>query len=261
MTINRPKRPGDLVPYLEPGPSADLDVIQGVVTAFDPANNTNTVELAGGRTETNLPIIGNPGFLEVGSVVMVLRKRTRYFILGPITAVAGGVLGWRHIASGSLAGQSEVSIPVRPIGLYSQLRLTLVGTRGSGAGAGEIWCRINNITSSVYQTGRVNINPISGNMTNNYYDTHGEGFVLAFWTSTAGTNTYGTATGLFLATDATSAEINFEGQFSRQGTTPNVGFTGGRMIGNRSVGSLQIRTEGGVDFADNSRYWLEGYIG
>lgn len=88
MTINRPKRPGDLAPFLEPGPSAGLDVIQGVVTAFNPANNTNTVELAGGRTEADLPVIGNPGLLGVNSVVMVLRNRTRYFILGPITAGA-----------------------------------------------------------------------------------------------------------------------------------------------------------------------------
>lgn len=84
MTVNRPRRPGDLAPFLEPGPSADLDVIQGVVTAFDPDTNENTVELAGGRIETDLPVIGDPGLLGVDSVVMVLRNRTRYFILGPI---------------------------------------------------------------------------------------------------------------------------------------------------------------------------------
>lgn len=260
MIINRPKRPGDLVPYLEPGPSADLDVIQGVVTAFSSINSTSTVELAGGRTVTNLPIIGNPGHIGVGSVVMVLRNRTRYFILGSITAGAGEAFGWQPIASGSLAGQSQVSVSV-PVGVYSQLKLTLVGTRAASSGAGEIWCRVNNVSSSVYQTGRVNINPSSGNMTNNYYDTHGNGFVLAFWTSTDGTSTYGTATGLFLATDDPNSNINFEGQFSRQGATPNVGIAGGRTTTNLAVSSLQIRTEGGVNFASNSRYWLEGYIG
>ena len=99
MTINRPKRPGDLAPFLEPGPSAGLDVIQGVVTAFNPNNNTNTVELAGGRTETNLPIIGNPGFIGVGSVVMVLRNRTRYFILGPIGGPPIAVAAWNRSTS------------------------------------------------------------------------------------------------------------------------------------------------------------------
>lgn len=60
-------------------------MVQGVVIAFNSNNNTNTVELAGGRIETNLPIIGDPSLLGVDTVVMVLRRRTRYFILGPIT--------------------------------------------------------------------------------------------------------------------------------------------------------------------------------
>lgn len=232
------------------------DVLRLRGATVDAVNSDGTVDIImSGVVVPNVVRLSNAAAV-VGESVQVLIHRGLMLVIGP----TNGAFGWRPIASGSLAGQSQVSIPV-PVGMYSQLRLTLVGTRASGAGAGEIWCRVNNVSSSVYQTGRVNINPISGNMTNNYYDTHGEGFVLAFWTSTAGTNAYGTATGLFLATDDPNSNVNFEGQFSRQGTTPNVGFAGGRTTTDLAVSSLQIRTEGGVDFADNSRYWLEGYIG
>src|SRR5690554_6528270 len=78
----------------------------------------------------------------VGESVQVLIHRGLMLVIGP----TNGAFGWRPIASGSLAGQSQVSIPV-PVGMYSQLRLTLVGTRASGAGAGEIWCRVNNVSS------------------------------------------------------------------------------------------------------------------
>jgi len=223
-------------------------------------NSDGTVNLStSGVIIPNIPRLSNAAVI-VGEPVQVLTIRGSAIVLGPVAAGVGGAFGWRPIASGSLAGQSQVSISV-PVGVYSQLKLTLVGTRATSSGAGEIWCRVNNVSSSVYQTGRVNFNPASGNMTNNYHDTHGNGFVLAFWTSTDGTNTYGTATGLFLATDDPNSNVNFEGQFSRQGATPNVGFTGGRTTSNLAVSSLQIRTEGAVNFASNSRYWLEGYIG
>src|SRR5690606_41960351 len=44
-----------------------------------------------------------------------------------------------------------------------------------------------------------------------------------------------------LATDDPNSNVNFEGQFSRQGATPNVGFTGGRTTSNLAVSSLQDR--------------------
>lgn len=92
MAVNRPKRPGDLAPFLEPDPSAGLDVIQGVVTAYNPETGENTVELAGGRTETNLPVIGTPAIV-AGAVVSLLRQRTRYFILGMISTSTVNISG------------------------------------------------------------------------------------------------------------------------------------------------------------------------
>lgn len=79
-------RPGDLTPLLEPAPGVPFDFLQGVLTAWNAGTFANTVTFAGGITETNLPIVGDPAALTVNDIVMVMRRYTRYFILGTITA-------------------------------------------------------------------------------------------------------------------------------------------------------------------------------
>jgi hypothetical protein len=79
------KRPGDLTPFLTPPPESPVDFLQGVLTAWNAGTFANTVDFGGGLTQTDLPIVGDPAALTVNDVVMVLRLRTRYFILGTIT--------------------------------------------------------------------------------------------------------------------------------------------------------------------------------
>jgi hypothetical protein len=79
------KRPGDLTPFLEPAPDSPYEFLQGVLTAWNGVTFANTVNFGGGLTQTDLPIVGDPAALTVNDIVMVLRRRTRYFILGTIT--------------------------------------------------------------------------------------------------------------------------------------------------------------------------------
>jgi hypothetical protein len=79
------KRPGDLTPFLEPAPENPVDFLQGVLTAWNAGTFANTVTFAGDQTQTDLPIIGDPGALTVNDIVMVMRRYTRYFIMGTIT--------------------------------------------------------------------------------------------------------------------------------------------------------------------------------
>jgi hypothetical protein len=83
------KRPGDLTPFLTPAPASPSEFLQGILTAIDPVAGTNTVELAGGLTQSDLIVIGNPADLAEGDAVMVLLLRTRYFLLGPLWGDSG----------------------------------------------------------------------------------------------------------------------------------------------------------------------------
>jgi hypothetical protein len=87
------KRPGDLSPFLVPPPDSPYEFLQGVLTAIDAVAGTNTVELAGALTQTNLVVIGNPADLAPGDAVLVLRLRTRYFIVGPLWNGSGSTNG------------------------------------------------------------------------------------------------------------------------------------------------------------------------
>lgn len=63
-----------------------MSVSQGFLTAWDGTTFANTVDVDG-ATFTNLPIVGTatPGALAAGMLVLLLRVRTTYYILGKIT--------------------------------------------------------------------------------------------------------------------------------------------------------------------------------
>jgi hypothetical protein len=88
--------PGDLTPFLQPvSDSAPFEFVQAILTSWDPSTLENQVTFAGGQVESDLLVIGDPDSLTVNDAVMVLRSRTRYFILGPIATVPPGN-AWVH---------------------------------------------------------------------------------------------------------------------------------------------------------------------
>lgn len=77
-------RPDDLVALLTPPRERELSVTQGTLTAWDSVTHANTVSV-NGASLSDLAIVGDPAALIVDSVVLLLRARNTYYVLGRIT--------------------------------------------------------------------------------------------------------------------------------------------------------------------------------
>lgn len=79
-------RSDDLTGLLTPSPAAPLSVTQGFLTAWDGVTFSNTVTV-GTVTLSDLPVVSTatPGSLTAGVLVLLLRQRNTYYILGKIT--------------------------------------------------------------------------------------------------------------------------------------------------------------------------------
>lgn len=78
-------RADDLAALIAPSRRSEVSVSQGFLTAWNGATFANTVSVDG-ATFTNLPIVGtaSPGALAAGMLVLLLRVRSTYYILGKI---------------------------------------------------------------------------------------------------------------------------------------------------------------------------------
>ena len=79
-------RGDDLLPLLVPGRRGQaLEVHKGVLDAYDSGTGENTVSVAGGTLE-NLPRLDTGVTLTAGDVVVLIRLRSSWAILGRIVA-------------------------------------------------------------------------------------------------------------------------------------------------------------------------------
>jgi hypothetical protein len=79
-------------------PLAELGFHQGTVVEWDPLTGTNVIEVLGAPIE-DVPVLttGDNVLLTVGNQVAVLRYRSKYFVLGRITAPGGGnAFAWQY---------------------------------------------------------------------------------------------------------------------------------------------------------------------
>lgn len=80
------ERLDDLAPLLSPVRQAEISIAQGYLTAWNGTTHENTVQV-NGATLTNLPLVhmGDPDALTASSVVLLLRVRNTYYLLGKVT--------------------------------------------------------------------------------------------------------------------------------------------------------------------------------
>jgi hypothetical protein len=76
----------DLAPLLTRVRQAEISIAQGYLTAWNGTTFENTVEV-NGSTLTDLPLVhlGDPDALATNSVVLLLRVRNTYYLLGKVT--------------------------------------------------------------------------------------------------------------------------------------------------------------------------------
>lgn len=100
----------DLSGILLPPDGPDVGFRQGTIVAFDPATGANTVNVAGGLlTDVALLNIGDTVNLVAGDVVVLMRLRSSWAILGRLIGVPGGdALNATAVGFGSI-GQSELN--------------------------------------------------------------------------------------------------------------------------------------------------------
>lgn len=79
-------RPDDLTALLTPSRQAPLSATQGFLTAWNAVTHANTVEVDGGEL-FNLPVVftADLAALSAGTLVLLLRVRNTYYVLGKIT--------------------------------------------------------------------------------------------------------------------------------------------------------------------------------
>jgi hypothetical protein len=76
----------DLAPLIAPVRQAEISIVQGYLTAWNGTTHANTVEV-GGATLIDLPLVhlGDPTALAASTVVLLLRVRNTYYLLGKVT--------------------------------------------------------------------------------------------------------------------------------------------------------------------------------
>lgn len=81
-----PTRSDDLSPLLSAAQQAAVSVTQGFMTAWNGTTFANTVEV-GDATLTDLPVVSTatPGALGANKLVLLLRSRNTYYVLGAVT--------------------------------------------------------------------------------------------------------------------------------------------------------------------------------
>lgn len=83
MALNRSD---DLAGLLVPAPPSPVSAVQGFMTAWNGTTYANTVAV-GDAVLTNLPVVSTatPDSLGVNTLVLLLRVRNTYYILGAVT--------------------------------------------------------------------------------------------------------------------------------------------------------------------------------
>jgi len=76
----------DLASLLTPAPPPAVSAVQGFMTAWNGTTYANTVTV-GDAVLTNLPVVSTatPASLGVDTLVLLLRVRNTYYILGAVT--------------------------------------------------------------------------------------------------------------------------------------------------------------------------------
>jgi hypothetical protein len=93
----------DLTGLLRPPPDPDSGFRQGTVVAFDPATGANTISVAGGvLTDVPLLNIGDTVNLAVGDVVVLMRLRSSWCVLGKVLTVGSTKFAADAVAFGSI---------------------------------------------------------------------------------------------------------------------------------------------------------------
>lgn len=99
----------DLTGFLTPPDDPGFGFRQGTVVAFDPVTGENTISVAGG-TLTDLPLlnIGDTVNLAAGDVVVLMRLKSAWAILGRLMVPGGGALNATAVEFGSI-GESALN--------------------------------------------------------------------------------------------------------------------------------------------------------
>lgn len=80
------ERLDDLASLIAPVRQAEISIAQGYLTAWNGTTYENTVQV-NGATLTDLPLVhlGDPASLAASTVVLLLRVRNTYYLLGKVT--------------------------------------------------------------------------------------------------------------------------------------------------------------------------------
>ncbi len=131
----------DLTGLLLPPDGPEFGFRQGTILTFDIVSGANTIDVAG-ATLTNVPFL-NPGgytILLPGDVVVLLRMRSSWAILGRITAPGGTRAIGRYTelsSSYSVDGASNYSLTTTP------------ATKATLSIPVPVWCEVATVTASL----------------------------------------------------------------------------------------------------------------